>query len=237
VMLLATEREIRPAKRKRGKFTKKPPNGFGGRAEPRNEVGKVAAKAKAKAKARGRAETVRRSPSTTTGARAMATAGTQQRATSLMMARKEAGRRSGKTTRRHCLQKRSNVRKRKSCQWSLKDWLRKKIRQNQRQDPRRTSSSSFVEERKKKSVGMIGLNLLSPDFVPSLPKPTFKSVLMLPRRGMEARELQPVNRSRARDASEAKAGDVGEETKNGENPISLAHAMSGKVYDEENFKK
>ncbi len=37
---------------------------------------------------------------------------------------------------------------------------------------------------KKKSVGIIGCNLLSPDFVPLLPKPTFKSVLMLPRRGM-----------------------------------------------------
>ncbi len=47
-----------------------------------------------------------------------------------------------------------------------------------------------------------------------------------------------MNRNRTRDASEAKAGDVGEETKkNGENPISLAHAMSGKIYDEENLKK
>ncbi len=88
---------------------------------------------------------------------------------------------------------------------------------------------------KKKSVGMIGLNLLSPDFVPSLPKPTLKSVLMLPGLGMGAQEYQPVNRSGARDASEAKAGDVGEETKkNGENPIS---AMSKKVCDEENLKK
>jgi hypothetical protein len=85
---------------------------------------------------------------------------------------------------------------------------------------------------------MIGLNLLSPDFVPSLPKPTLKSVLMLPGRGMSAQEYQPVNRSGVRDASEAKAGDVGEETKkNGENPISLSHAMSEKVCDEENFKK
>ena len=56
-------------------------------------MGKVAAKVKAKAKARERAETVRRSPSATTEARAMATASTQQRATSHMMARKEAGRR------------------------------------------------------------------------------------------------------------------------------------------------
>jgi hypothetical protein len=91
---------------------------------------------------------------------------------------------------------------------------------------------------KNKSVGMIGRNLLSPDFVPSLPKPTFKSVLMLPRRGMSAQEYQPVNRSRARDASEAKAGDEGEkEKKNGENPISLANAKSEKVYDEENLEK
>ncbi len=30
----------------------------------------------------------------------------------------------------------------------------------------------------KKSVGMIGLNLINHDFVPSLPKPTFKSVTM-----------------------------------------------------------
>jgi hypothetical protein len=85
---------------------------------------------------------------------------------------------------------------------------------------------------------MIGCNLLSPDFVPSLPKPTFKSILMLPRRGMSVQDYQPVNRSRVRDASEAKAGDKGEEEKkNGENPISLANAMSEKVYDEENLEK
>jgi hypothetical protein len=53
---------------------------------------------------------------------------------------------------------------------------------------------------KRTSVGMIGLNLLNPDFVPSLPKPTFKSILMLPRRGMSAQRLRPMNRARARDA-------------------------------------
>ena len=91
---------------------------------------------------------------------------------------------------------------------------------------------------KRKVVGMIGLDLPSQDYVPSLPKPTFKSVLMLPRRGIEAQEYKPVNRSRARDASEAKAGDGGEaEKKNGENPISLANAMSEKVFDEKNFEK
>jgi hypothetical protein len=61
---------------------------------------------------------------------------------------------------------------------------------------------------------------------------------MLPGRGMSVQEYKPVNRSRVRDASEAKAGDEGEERKkNGENPISLANAMSEKVYDEENLKK
>jgi hypothetical protein len=91
---------------------------------------------------------------------------------------------------------------------------------------------------KKKSVGMIGCNLISPDFVPSPPKPTLKSVLMLPGRGMSVQEYKPVNRSRVHDASEAKAGDEGEERKkNGENPISLANAMSEKVYDEENLEK
>ncbi len=89
---------------------------------------------------------------------------------------------------------------------------------------------------KKKVVGMIGLNLPGSDFVPSLLKSSFKSVLMLPRRGVEAQEYKPVNRGRARDAIEAKAEDVGErEKKNGENPISLANAMSEKVYDEEKF--
>ncbi len=86
-MLQATERETHPAKRKKGKFIKRPPNGFGSRAEPRN----VAANAKAKAKAKEKAVTVRQSPSAKTGARATATAGTQPRATSPMMARKGAG--------------------------------------------------------------------------------------------------------------------------------------------------
>jgi hypothetical protein len=112
------------------------------------------------------------------------------------------------------------------------------VKEDKEESAARSASKKLLEicrGAKKKSVGMIGLNLLSPDFVPSLPKPTLKSVLMLPERGMSAQEYQPVNRSGARDASEAKAGDVGEETKkNGENPISLAHAMSEKVCDEEN---
>jgi hypothetical protein len=55
---------------------------------------------------------------------------------------------------------------------------------------------------------------------------------------MSVQEYKPVNRSRVRDASEAKAGDEGEERKkNGGNPISLANAMSEKVYDEENLEK
>jgi hypothetical protein len=61
---------------------------------------------------------------------------------------------------------------------------------------------------------------------------------MLPRRGIEAQDYKPVNRSSARDASEAKAEDGGEaEKKNGGNPISLANAMSEKVFDEKNFEK
>jgi hypothetical protein len=85
---------------------------------------------------------------------------------------------------------------------------------------------------KKKSVGMIGLNLLNPDFVPSLPKPNFKSILMLPRRGMSAQEFRPVNRARARDAKETKAEDDGEDVrKNGEKSISLEKDMSEKVND------
>ncbi len=81
-------------------------------------------------------------------------------------------------------------------------------------------------------MGMIGLNLLNPDFAPSLPKPPFKSILMLPRRGMSAQESRPVNRARARDANETKAGDDGEEVrKNGENLITLEKDMSKKVND------
>jgi hypothetical protein len=85
---------------------------------------------------------------------------------------------------------------------------------------------------KKKSVGMIGLNLINPDSVPSLPKPTFKSVMMLPGRGMSAQEFRPVNRTKARDAKETKAGDDGEDVrKNGANPNSLEKDMSEKVND------
>ncbi len=51
---------------------------------------------------------------------------------------------------------------------------------------------------KKKSVTMIGLNQLNPDFVPSLLKPTFKSVMMLPKRGMSEQEFRSMNRTRAR---------------------------------------
>ncbi len=47
---------------------------------------------------------------------------------------------------------------------------------------------------KKKVVGMIGLNLPGSDLVTLLPKPSFKSVLMLPRRGVEAQEYKAVNR-------------------------------------------
>jgi hypothetical protein len=83
---------------------------------------------------------------------------------------------------------------------------------------------------------MIGLNLLNPDFVPSLPKPTFKSVLMMPGRGMSAQDYIPVNRSSARDVKGTKAQDDGEEiNKNGENLISLGNTMSEKVYDEKDL--
>jgi hypothetical protein len=79
---------------------------------------------------------------------------------------------------------------------------------------------------------MIGLNLLNPDFVLSLPKPTFKSSLMLPRRRMSAQEFRPVNRARARNAKETKVEDDGEDVgKNGEKPISLEKDMSEKFND------
>jgi hypothetical protein len=46
----------------------------------------------------------------------------------------------------------------------------------------KTASDSLLELcrglKKSKSVGMIALDVKSPDYVPSLPKPTFKSVLM-----------------------------------------------------------
>ncbi len=85
---------------------------------------------------------------------------------------------------------------------------------------------------KKKSVGMIGLNLLNPNFAPSLPKPTIKSILMLARRGMSAQGFRPVNRARARDANEKKAGDDDEEVrKKGNDLISLEKDMSEKVND------
>ena len=103
---LATGRKTRPAKRKRAKSTKKHPNGLRSRAGARSVVAKAATKGKAKPKVKGRVETVRRSPSAITGAKATATAGMQLRATSPMMARKVAGRESGRTTRRHYLRKR-----------------------------------------------------------------------------------------------------------------------------------
>jgi hypothetical protein len=220
VVLLATEREIRPAKRKKGKFTKKPPNGFGGRAEHRNG-GKGGGQGKGKGKGKGK-----------------------------------GGDRKAKPLCHNWSKGNGHCRYAAACNFShngpqgggKKKWKdnptslpSKAVKRAKKEIMSRSASDKLLElcrGAKKKSVGMIGLNLLSPDFVPSLPKPTFKCVLMLPRRGMEAREFQPVNRSRTRDASEAKAGDVGEETKkNEENPISRAHAMSGKVYDEENLEK
>jgi hypothetical protein len=91
-----------------------------------------------------------------------------------MMVCKEAIRGIGKITRRHCLQKRSNVRKKEIMSMVIEALAEK---ENKEESAARSASKKLLElcrGAKKKSVGMIGLNLLSPDFVPSLPKPTFK---------------------------------------------------------------
>ncbi len=43
--------------------------------------------------------------------------------------------------------------KNKKCPWSLKQWLKREMMENPRQDPRRRNSSSFVEEQKRNQWG------------------------------------------------------------------------------------
>ena len=79
---------------------------------------------------------------------------------------------------------------------------------------------------------MIGLNLIKPDFVPSLPKLPFKSIMMLPGRGMSAQEFRPVNRTKAREAEKTKAREEGGNVRRKESKLnSLEKVMSEKDND------
>jgi hypothetical protein len=86
------------------------------------------------------------------------------------------------------------------------------VKEEEEKSAARSASDTLLDlcrGSKKKSVGMIGRNLLNPDFVPSLLKPPFKSVMMLPGRGMSAQEFRPVNRTKAREAEKTKAREEG----------------------------
>ncbi len=144
----------------------------------------MSGKEKAKAKESRRAETEKLSPSATTGAKATATAGMPRRAISPTIAHKEA---------------KAIKRAKKEIMSMVVEAMAEK--EDDGKSAARSASEALLDlcrGVKKKSVGMIGLNLLSPDFAPSLPKPTSKSIMMLPRRGMSAQEFRPVDRARAR---------------------------------------
>ena len=105
-VLLATERETRPAKRRMGRFIRTPQNGFGSRAVHDRKVEKGKAKAKAKAKGSRREETVKLNHSATIGTKGMDTVDMLQRASSRTMALKGEERGNGRKVKRLYRQKR-----------------------------------------------------------------------------------------------------------------------------------
>ncbi len=109
------------------------------------------------------------------------------------------------------------------------------VKEEEEKSAARSASDALLDlcrGSKNKSVGMIGLNLIKPDFVPSLPKLPFKSIMMLPGRGMSAQEFRPVNRTKAREAEKTKAREEGGNVRRKESKLnSLEKVMSEKDND------
>ena len=103
----------------------------------------------------------------------------------------------------------------------------------------KSASDSLLELgrglKKSKSVGMIALDAKSPDYVPSLPKPSFKSVLMnfsLVERGSEskrAEEPKPQERGGESRVPESKSEKEPEEIRNVEKVMSKRKMTNLKI--------